>query len=185
MQRTVRAIPALILVLLFPLLARGEMLFPDFLVEGDMPEHHIGYLGLTQGHPFRLSDIQSEYLFIDIFSLYCTPCQKEAPDINAMYEEIEAMGLSDRIKFIGLAAGNTEREMEYWRKRYDVPFPLVPDDDFTLHRQLNSVGTPTYVLARIEGPDKLFIILVQEGAYQDKDAFFASILANIEPGVEE
>ena len=88
------------------------------------------------------------------------------------------MGQDGRIKFIGLAAGNTVREMEFWRKKFDVTFPLIPDEDYELHRLLGNVGTPFFVLARVNGPDKLDILFSREGAFEDEDAFFATILSH-------
>ena len=186
MERTLRIMVAVLLLatLLAPAAATAGQFFPDSRVEVSLSDDHTAYLGLASGtSSFRFSDVKAEYLLINVYSLYCGPCQRDAPAFNEMYEEITAMGLAGRIKFIGLAAGNTVREMESWRKRYDVRFPLIPDEDYELHSLLDNVGTPFFVLARVTGPDKLDILFSREGAFEDEDAFFATILSHMNTDV--
>lgn len=186
MQRIARTILlSLFAALLLPAAAWSETVFPDFLIEADMPEGHAQYLGVPEGEPFHLSDIQGDSLFIVIFSLYCAPCQREAPALNEMYREIEARGLADSVKFIGLAMGNTVREMEFWRDKFDVPFPLVSDEDYTLHRRLGNIGTPTHVLTRLDGSTNLHVIFSKTGAVEETDEYLSAILANTDADVEE
>lgn len=178
MIRTAYCIAVLLVTcLLVPTGVTAGTLFPDSRVEAVLSGEHVEYLGLADEiSSFRFSDIQAEYLLVNVFSLYCPPCQRGAPDFNEMYEKIAAMGLNERIKFVGLAAGNTVREMEYWREKFNVPFPLIPDEDYVLHESLGNVGTPFFVLARVNGPDKLDVLFSREGTFADKDAFFATIL---------
>lgn len=180
MERVLRIIAAALLLatLLAPATATAGQLFPDSRVEATLSNGHTAYLGLADGtSSFRFSDVKAEYLLINVYSLYCSPCQRDAQAFNEMYEKTRAMGLDGRIKFIGLAAGNTIREMEFWRKRYDVQFPLIPDEDYELHSLLGNVGTPFFVLARVVGPGNLEILFSREGAFEDEDAFFATILS--------
>jgi len=180
MERIIRTFAASLLMalLVVPSAATAGALFPDSTVQTELPEGHSEYLGLAdEAKSFRFSDVKAEYILINVFSLYCSPCQRDASDFNEMYDKIAELGLDGRIKFIGLAAGNTVREMEFWRKRFNVQFPLIPDEDYTLHKTLGNVGTPFFVLARVDGPDNLNVLYAREGAFEDKDDFFATILA--------
>lgn len=182
MEKSIRAAVAILLAVavFWPAVASADQFFPDAQVEVVLPEAHKEYLGLADdAASFRLSDIKAEFLLIEVYSLYCSPCQRDAPDMNALYDKVAEAGLSDRLKFIGLAAGNTEREVEFWRDRFHVEFPLIPDEEYVLHQLLGGVGTPFYVLARVEGPDALRILFAREGAFDNKDDFFASILAHV------
>jgi len=162
-----------------PAASTAGQLFPDLRVGVTLPERHASYLGLAQdASSFRLSDVKARYLLINVFSLYCTPCQRDAPAFNEMYEKIEGMDLASKIKVIGLAAGNTVREMEFWRERFKVEFPLIPDEDYELHRQLGNVGTPFFVLARVDGPDRLEVLFSLEGAFEDETVFFDTIISH-------
>lgn len=181
MERTLRIVVAVLLLatLLAPAAATAGQSFPDSKMEVTLSDGHRAYLGLTdETSSFRFSDVKAEYLLINVYSLYCAPCQRDAPAFNEMYEKIASMGQDGRIKFIGLAAGNTVREMEFWRKKFDVQFPLISDEDYKLHRLLGNVGTPFFVLARVNGPDKLDILFSREGAFEDENAFFAEILSH-------
>lgn len=163
--------------------AAGERL-PDFRVEGDFTRAQADYLGLGDpAAPFRFSDVKTEYILLNVFSLYCGPCQRDAPHLNEMYDRIAAMGLAGRIKFLGLAAGNSPRETELWRERFDVEFPLISDRDYALHKGLGEVSTPYFILARVDGPGRLDVLFTREGAVENKDAFFADILALTTPGL--
>ncbi len=184
MERAIRSMHTmtasfLVVMLLVPAIAMAGPLFPDSTVEADFSNGHTKYLGLDEGTTsFRFSDVKTEYILINVFSIYCAPCQRDAGDFNEMYDKIADMGFDGRIKFIGLAAGNNVREMEYWRKKYTVPFPLIPDGDYVLHEALGNVSTPFYVLVRVDGPDKLTMVYAQEGAFEDKEEFLATILTH-------
>ena len=165
-----------------PAWAGGQL--PDFRVKGNLTRAQAEYLGLGDpAAPFNFSDVKTEFILLNVFSLYCGPCQRDAPHLNEMYDEIEAMGLAGRIKFLGLAAGNSPGETELWRSRFKVEFPLIPDRDYALHKGLGEVSTPYFVLARIAGPGRLDVLFAQEGAVEDKDAFFEDILALAAPGL--
>lgn len=161
--------------------AAGEQL-PDFRVQGPFTSAQADYLGL--GDPaasFRFSDVKTEFILLNVFSLYCVPCRHDAPYLNEMYDKAEAMGLAGRIKFLGLAAGNSPRETEAWRTEFNVEFPLISDRDYALHKGLGNVGTPYLVLARVAGPGQLDVLLAREGALENKDAFWADVLALTTP----
>ena len=164
--------------------AGARELLPDFRVEGGVTRAQAEYLGLGDpAAPFRISDVKTEYILLNVFSLYCGPCQRDAPDLNEMYDKIASMGLAGRIKFLGLAAGNSDRETELWRTRFNVEFPLIPDRDYALHKGLGEVSTPYFILARVAGPGRLHVLFTREGAFEDKDAFFADILALTTPSL--
>jgi len=181
MERIIRIMAVLLMaVLLAPAAATAGQLFPDSRVETKLPAGHVAYLGLAdEATSFRFSDIKAEYLLVNVFSLYCSPCQRTAPAYNEIFDKIAELGLDGQIKFIGLAAGNTVREMEFWRKQFDVQFPLIPDEDYVLHEAFGSVGTPYYVLVRVNGPDKFDVLFSREGAFDDKDDVFDTILSHI------
>lgn len=178
-------VTALVLVTLrVPAAASAGSFFPDSEIQLTLPQRHLAYLGLgNDSSSFRLSDIQAEFLLINVYSLYCSPCQRDAPAFNQMYEKIAELGMDGRIKFIGIAAGNTVREMDFWRKRYTIQFPLIPDEDYGLHKLFGDVGTPFFVLIRIDGPDRLKIVFSREGAFDDAESFFATILLHANTGV--
>lgn len=185
MKRVLRILAVLLVAgMLFAVPAKAGSGLPDFRMPVTFSAEHAEYLGLSDSVSlFRFSDVKAEFILINVFNLYCGPCQRDAPDLNEMYEKIAAMGLEGRIKFLGLAAGNSVLEAESWRTQFHVPFPLIPDQDYVMHKGLGDVSTPYFILARVVGPGRLEVLFSREGAFDDKDAFFADILAHTRANV--
>ncbi|MGD0915291.1 MAG: hypothetical protein ABSB22_02430 [Thermodesulfobacteriota bacterium] len=83
------------------------------------------YLGLSGDGQFKIPQIKAKLVIVEIFSMYCPFCQKEAPRINELYQVIESNPeLKTKIKLIGIGAGNSPYEVSVFKKTYAVPFPF-------------------------------------------------------------
>ena len=112
------------------------------------------YLGLSDTGTFAPTEITGKLLLIEIFSMYCPYCQKEAPVVNRLYEAIEASEeLRGQVKMIGIGVGNSEFEVNHFRKHYQIAFPLFPDEDFTIHQAIGEVRTPFFIICTIGSAD--------------------------------
>jgi peroxiredoxin len=149
-MRIIRSIGLLALLLsvaAFP--AQAEDTLPDLLLSGPVSAPAAAYLGVRAGPgPMRLSDVKAEFLLIEVFSMYCPHCQREAPRTNEFYRLLKASPQAARIKLLGVGVGNSEYEVGFFRDKYKVPFPLFPDPDFTAHEAFHNPGTPFFLLAR-------------------------------------
>jgi thiol-disulfide isomerase/thioredoxin len=109
------------------------------------------YLGLSGSGSFKITQIKAQAVLIEIFSMYCPYCQKDAPGVNELFQAIENdPELKGRIKIIGLGAGNSAYEVGVYKKTYNVPFPLIPDERFALHKALGETRTPYFLLVRVD-----------------------------------
>ena len=147
----------------------------------DSPDHR-AYLGISeQKSVFSVPDVAAPVAIIEIFSMYCPHCQREAPIVNDLYNRIQSRpDLKGEIKLIGIGAGNTQYEVNYFRDAYDIPFPLFPDPDFSLHGLMGEVRTPYFVAIRKEKGGGHRVIYSKLGGFGKPDAFLDLILQKSE-----
>lgn len=150
--------------------------FPDVELSGKLTVEQTAYLGAGDV-PIKPSAIPADYLFVEVFSMYCPICQRDAPDVNTMKEIVLAKAPEGRIKFFGIGAGNTQFEVDFYAKKYKVSFPLFVDGDFVAHKALDNVGTPAFYLVDVKNGMK--VVWSHVGALEDPDAIAAKVLGLI------
>lgn len=135
------------------------------------------YLGLSDITDFKLTQIKSDFIFLEIFSMYCPVCQKDAPIVNQLYDLVQSdPGLKDRVRFLGIGTGNTPYEVEVFQKKFNIKFPLLADDEFRVQKiSSHDIRTPTFVMARIKDKNQLEIIKTRVGEIKDAHDFFKSM----------
>ena len=136
------------------------------------------YLGLPGGgNSFKVNQIKAKVAIIQIFSMYCPYCQAEAPNVNRLYASIESNpALKDKIKIIGIGAGNSQFEIGVYKKKYTVVFPLISDGNFRLHKIFGEVRTPYFIAATLDGAKPAKVIYSKLGALENNDLFLAQIV---------
>jgi hypothetical protein len=135
------------------------------------------YLGLTGQGSFAISQIPAQVVIIEIFNMYCSNCQREAPRVNELYRLINKdQKLKGRIKMIGIGAGNTPLEVDVFRKNFQVLFPLFPDEDYTIHKAVGEVRTPFFSCAKINADGSLKIFHSNKGGFPDAAQFLKQIV---------
>jgi peroxiredoxin len=155
--------------------AKGEP-FPSITLPKTENTAEMDYLGLKGKGSFQVSQIKTELLIIEIYSMYCPYCQKEAPIINTLYDLIaKEKDLSNKIKLIGIAAGNTPFEVEIFRKQYNVLFPLIPDESFAIHKKIGEVRTPHFFVLKINPDGSNTLVYSKTGSIQDAGQFLEMI----------
>ncbi len=157
-------------------LAEGKEI-PDIELTIPKNQEHQQYLGLTGEGTFKIHQIKAKVVIIQIFSMYCPHCQKEAPTINDIYQKIEnSKKLKGKVKLIGIGAGNSDFEMGFFKKKYDVPFPLFPDGDFSIHKKIGEVRTPYFIGLKIMDNGKATIFYAQLGGPKNAQQFLNKLL---------
>ena len=135
------------------------------------------YLGLSGSGMFAPDQVKGQVLIIQIFSMYCPYCQKDAPNVNRFFGLIENNPkLKGKIKIIGIGAGNSQFEVNTFKKKYKVAFPLIPDGNFEIHRIVGEVRTPYFIVVKLNGSKKLEVVYSKLGAHEDVEAFLAEVV---------
>ncbi len=155
---------------------KGEQLPVMTLPIPKNPEERT-YLGLSGSGSFKIQQIKAKVVIIEIFSMYCPYCQKDAPGVNELYRLIENNPeTKNKIKLIGIGAGNSSYEVEVFKKTYNVPFPLFPDKDFTIHKACGEVRTPYFMVVKLNDDGTHQIVHTQLGEYPGAQPFFELVL---------
>jgi len=169
-------------ILVFPALAankppeKGEGLPVINLPVPKNPDEK-NYLGLSGSGLFKIPQIKAKVVIVEIFSMYCPYCQKDAPGVNELYRLIENNpDLKNKVKLIGVGAGNSPYEVEVFKKTYDVPFPLFPDKDFEIHKACGEVRTPYYMVVKMNEDGTHQIVHTQLGDYPGAEKFLELVL---------
>lgn len=151
---------------------------PDLEVRDVVQPQDAAYLGLAPGaKSFRISQIKADALLINVFSMYCPRCQADASAMNALFEQLKADPKAQGLKFLGIGAGNSPFEVNFFRKKYKSPLPMFQDADFTLHKILGNVGTPSFFVLKPRAGGKGYdVTFFQEGASEDHEALRKAVL---------
>jgi len=145
----------------------------------NVPEDPVlrSYLGLSGEGLFEISEIKAEVVIIQIFSMYCPLCQREASRVNELYENIEKdPNTRGKLKLIGIGAGNSKFEVGIYMKTYEVPFPLFSDGDFSIHQSLGEVRTPYFIGVKINDDGSHEVFYSRVGGFEKAEEFLQLML---------
>lgn len=139
----------------------GDLKFNKPLSEADQK-----YLGLAKMGPFTLKDVKADYIMVDVFSVTCPHCIKQAPHLNKLYNLVSQNAkLKDKLKFIAAGAKNNDMQMKMWKATQKVPFPLIADMDAKVFNALKLPGTPVSVIVDKQGK----VYWVHVGAFENAE----------------
>ena len=152
---------------------------PEITLPAPEVPTHQNYLGITKNKKtFRIPEIKAEVVLIEIFSMYCPYCQQDAPVVNELYNKIaQDEKLKNKIKLIGIGAGNSPFEVDFFQKTYGVNFPLFPDAEFSIHKMLGEVRTPYFIGVKIKKDGTYSIFYSKRGAIENASKFLNLILS--------
>lgn len=135
------------------------------------------YLGLSGPGKFSLRDVQGQYLLIEVFSTICPHCQIQAPGMNRLYRLVsQNPRLAGRLKIIGLGYYEKPPALERYRQKFEVPFPLIPDEKAVVSNALNVPGTPTVVVLDKTGR----VVYFHVSEFHDAKKFLRDLSAHLD-----
>jgi peroxiredoxin len=143
----------------------------------DMADKNYLGLGIFGFGSFTIPEIKANVVIIEIFSMYCPYCQREAPNVNQLYEKIEQNpALKGKIKIIGIGVGNTSYEVGTFKKKYNVSFPLFADADYVIHKMVGEVRTPYFIGVKMNQDGSHQVIYSKLGEMEGVDQFLATMI---------
>ncbi len=124
--------------------------YSDFQLPPPQTESAKSYLGLADDKSFSITKINTQVIIFEILGSDCVGCNEEAPYVNELYQNIQSRpDLSDRIKIIGIGAGDRQSDLDKFQKKYSISFPLFPDEDLSIAKKLGAKETPTFIVVKI------------------------------------
>ena len=97
--------------------------------------------------------------------------------MNEFYQAIEQReDLKGKMKIIGIGIGNTPADVQYFKNKYKVPFPLFPDEDMSIHTALGKPKAPYFIGVKIGKDGSSQVFYSKLGAFGKSDKFLASML---------
>ncbi len=136
------------------------------------------YLGLSGKGYFKIPQIKAQAVIVTILSLYCPTCQSTASGMTQVYHSIENNpDLKGKMKLIGIGAGNSPHEVEVLKEAYNIPFPLFPDKEFSIHKALGDVRTPYFIAIKINHNDGSHdVVHTRQGSFAEPEPFLEAML---------
>ena len=135
------------------------------------------YLGISGKGTFKIEEIKTRVLIIEIFNMYCPHCQREAPRVNELFQLIEGRpDLREKVKLIGIGMGNSPFEVKLFKDKYGVAFPLFPDKEYELTKPLDVKATPTFIGLKKNQDCGYEQIYLKAGAFGEPARFLEEIL---------
>lgn len=95
----------------------------------------------STGTTLSAASLRGKPVYLNFFATWCPPCNKEAPDVNALQKQFAPRGL----RVVGIDELENARQAAGFVRKYALVYPAVADDDGTLQGLYNVNGLPVHV----------------------------------------
>jgi hypothetical protein len=133
--------------------------FPEVPLKTPSQAKDKTYLGISGGSNFAIKDLKAEVILVEIFDVYCLPCQKQVPLYKQLFGMIQANPAArEQIKMIAIAAGNDEAEIKKFQDHFQLPYPIISDQKYALHEAVGGPPAPFAIIVRKDPGGKSFLV---------------------------
>jgi thiol-disulfide isomerase/thioredoxin len=113
------------------------------------------------GHPVKLSKWHGRRLVVDFWATWCPPCQKEVPELNAIYRKYRARGLIVLGVSVDKVQGDGIKSVVPFAKENKIGYPILMADEALVDAvDIDNLPTTLFIntkgqtVARLEGRGK-------------------------------
>lgn len=158
-----------------PVLRSGDI-FPSISFPNLSSTEDRKYLGIGDGKLLIFDNIPSDVLVIKFLNTNCVYCIKLLPTFNEIYQTIEKdQNLKTRIKIAAIGAGDTTSELDEFKKKYSIPYPVIPDTEFKAHKAVGEPRVPFIVVARKNKQGQWIVATVNIGLIFSAENFVGEL----------
>ena len=151
--------------------------FPTFTLPMPKSDAERAYLGLSGTGPFDTRQIKAQVLIVEAFGAFCPHCHHAAPYVNEVYRAIEGrLDLKDQVKIIGVGMRSTPFEVDLFKEKLHVPFPLFADKDMVIEKLLSIDTTPTFIGVKVNKDGSQERFYFRRGPFEDASQFLSEII---------
>ena len=98
------------------------------------------------GTTLTSEDLRGKVVLINVWASWCTPCEDEAPDLQAAWEQYAGR---DDVLFLGVAYADTDGPAREYMNRFGITYPNGPDIGTRIYDDFHATGVPeTYIIDR-------------------------------------
>jgi len=160
-----------------PVLRSGD-LFPTIHLLNSLSQTEKTYLGVGEKKIFCVDEIKSDLIVIKYLNTNCSYCIKLLPVFNEIYQTLgQESTLNGKIRIIGISTGDTLTEVEDFKTKHTIPYPIVPDPEFKAHKAVGEPRVPFIVVARKDKLNRWVVATVHVGLIFSAENFIGELKA--------
>ncbi|MEX0330382.1 MAG: TlpA family protein disulfide reductase [Puniceicoccaceae bacterium] len=109
--------------------------------------HHSVMESSDPDSPFaKVFDGEAAVVVLTFYDLYCVACQQSAENFTILSNRIGESFPDAPIQVKGVGIGDTAFELSVFQRRYNLPYPSIPDPEKTFEEPFQIKGTPTVLV---------------------------------------
>lgn len=157
--------------------------FPEIALQAPVQAKDRTYLGIS-GDRFSIKDLKGEVFLVEVFDVYCIPCQKQAPLYRELFGKLQAdPSTREKVKMMGIAVGNDNDEVKKFTDHFKVPYPIALDPDYKFHKAIGGPPAPFNMIVHREPGKKAAVVVgTHLGLNEDMKGLLQQLQSLVRPG---